>query len=170
MCNHLNLKLFPSMCYGDLKNDNCHYSSLCLADGVSNKKENHFWICFACFLVHEITMIVFVFSVGLLDSSVQFSSVQSLSPDGLCDPMDCSTPGLPVHHQLPRIYSNSCPLSRWCHPTTSSPVVPFSSCPQSFPASESFQMSQLFASVLAKVLELQLQYQCFQWIFRVDFL
>ena len=41
---------------------------------------------------------------------------------------------------------NSCPLSRWCHPTISSPVVHFSSCPQSFPTSGSFQMSQLFAS------------------------
>ena len=45
-----------------------------------------------------------------------------------------------------RVYSNSCPSSWWCHPTISFSVVPFSSCPQSFPASESFQMSQLFAS------------------------
>ena len=44
------------------------------------------------------------------------------------------------------VYANSCPLSQWCHPTISSSVVPFSSCPQSFPASGSFQMSQLFAS------------------------
>ena len=44
------------------------------------------------------------------------------------------------------VYSNSCPFSRWCHPTISSSVVPFSSCPQSFPASGSFQMSQLFTS------------------------
>ena len=44
------------------------------------------------------------------------------------------------------IYPNSCPLSQWCHPTISSSVVPFSSCPQSFPASGSFQMSQLFTS------------------------
>ena len=46
----------------------------------------------------------------------------------------------------PRNYPNSCLLSRWRHPTISSSVIPFSSCPQSFPASESFQMSQLFAS------------------------
>ena len=46
----------------------------------------------------------------------------------------------------PRAYSNSCPLSWWCHPTISSSVVPFSSCLQSFPASGSFQMSQFFAS------------------------
>ena len=44
------------------------------------------------------------------------------------------------------VYSNSCPLSRWCHPAISSSVVPFSSCPQSFPASGSFQMSQFFTS------------------------
>ena len=46
----------------------------------------------------------------------------------------------------PRVYSNSRPLSQWCHPTISSSVVPFSSCPQSFPASGSFQMSQLVLS------------------------
>ena len=45
----------------------------------------------------------------------------------------------------PGVHPNPCPLSRWCHPTISSSVVPFS-CPQSFPASGSFQMSQLFAS------------------------
>ena len=46
----------------------------------------------------------------------------------------------------PRVYSNSCPLSQWCHPTISSSVVPFSSCLQSFPASLSLQMSQFFTS------------------------
>ena len=46
----------------------------------------------------------------------------------------------------PRACWNSCPLSRWCHPTISSSVAPFSSCPQSFPASGSFSMSQLFTS------------------------
>ena len=45
----------------------------------------------------------------------------------------------------PKVYSNSCPLSQWCHPTISSSVIPFSSCPQSFPASGSFTMSQFFA-------------------------
>ena len=44
------------------------------------------------------------------------------------------------------VYPNSCPLSRWCHPIISSSVIPFSSCPQSFPVSGYFQMSQLFAS------------------------
>ena len=46
----------------------------------------------------------------------------------------------------PRVYSNSCPLSQWCHPAISSSVVPFSSWPQSFPASGSLQMSQFFPS------------------------
>ena len=52
----------------------------------------------------------------------------------------------PCHSATPGDYLNSCPLSRWCHQTISSSVGPFSSCPQSFPASGSFQMSQLFAS------------------------
>ena len=55
---------------------------------------------------------------------------------------------LPYHPSpTPRAYSNSCPLSRWCHPTMSSSVVPFSSCLQSFPASGSFHMSQFFNQV-----------------------
>ena len=53
---------------------------------------------------------------------------------------------LPCPSPTPRACSNPCPLSRWCHPTISSSVVPFSSCLQSFPAPGSFQMSQLFAS------------------------
>ena len=64
----------------------------------------------------------------------------------LCDSMDCSTPRPPSPSPTPGVYSDSCPLSRWCHPTISSSVVAFSSCPQSLPASGSFQMSQLFAS------------------------
>ena len=76
--------------------------------------------------------------------SVQFSSVTQLCLT-LCDPMDCSTPGLPVHHQLPETTQKSCPLSRRCCPTISFSVVPFSHL-QSFPASGFFQMSQFFAS------------------------
>ena len=52
----------------------------------------------------------------------------------------------PSPSPTPRVYPNSCPLSRWYHPTISSSVIPFSSCPQSFPASGSFQMSQFFTS------------------------
>ena len=75
---------------------------------------------------------------------VQFSLVAQ-SCLTLRDPMNCSTPGLPVHHQLQEFTPNSCASSQWCHPAISSSVVPFSSCPQSLPASESFPMSQLFA-------------------------
>ena len=70
---------------------------------------------------------------------------------------------LPCSSPSPRVCLNSCPLGQWCHPTISSSDDPFSSCHQSFPASGSFPMSQLFASG-DKVLELQ----SFQWIFRVD--
>ena len=64
----------------------------------------------------------------------------SLWPHGL----QCARP--PCPSPTPRAYSNSCSLSRWCHPTISSSVVPSSSCIQSFPESGSFQMSQLFIS------------------------
>ena len=83
--------------------------------------------------------------VEMLSYFLQFSSVTQSCPTH-CNPMDCSTPGLPVHHQLPEFTLNPCPSSRWCHPTISSSVIPFSSCPQSFPASRSLQMSQLFPS------------------------
>ena len=73
---------------------------------------------------------------------LQVSSVAQLCPT-LWDPMNHSTPGFPVQ-PTPGVYSNSCPLSWWCHPTISSSVVPFSSCPQSLPASWSFPLSQLF--------------------------
>ena len=75
--------------------------------------------------------------------SVQFScsvvsnSLQSHGPQHARPPWPSPTPG---------VYSDSCPLSQWCHPTISSSVVPFSSCPQSCPASGSFPVSQFFAS------------------------
>ena len=77
--------------------------------------------------------------------SVQFNSVAQSCPT-LCNPMNCSTQGLPVHHQLPEFTQTHVHrwwMDQWCHPTISSSVVPFSSCPQSLPASESFPMSQL---------------------------
>ena len=73
-------------------------------------------------------------------SSVQLLSRNCLQPHGL----QHSRP--PCPSPTPGVYSNSCPLSQWCHPTISSSVVPFSSCPQSLPASEYFPMSQLFTS------------------------
>ena len=57
----------------------------------------------------------------------------------------------PCPPPTPGVYSNSCPWSRWCHPTISSSVIPFSSYPQSFPASGSFQMSQFFASCSQRI-------------------
>ena len=97
-----------------------------------------------------------------LPSSVQFScSVMSewLRPHGL----QHTEP--PCPSTTPRVYSNSCPLRQWCHPTILSSVIPFSSCLQSFPASGSFQMSQFFASggqsigvsALASVLPMNIQ-------------
>ena len=76
-------------------------------------------------------------------SSVQFRSVAQLCLT-LCDPMNCNTPGLPVHHQLWDFIQTHSPSNQWCHPAISSSVVPSSSCPQSIPASESFLISQLF--------------------------
>ena len=75
-------------------------------------------------------------------SSVQFS--HSVMSDSLW-PHGLQHARLPYPSPTPRVYSNSCPSSGWCSPTISSSVVPFSSCPQSFPASESFPMNQLFA-------------------------
>ena len=75
-------------------------------------------------------------------SSVQFS--RSVVSDFL-GPHESQHARPPCPSPTPRVHSNSCPSSRWCHPAISSSVIPFSSCPQSFPASESFPMSQLFA-------------------------
>ena len=76
-------------------------------------------------------------------SSVQFS--RSVMSDSL-QPHELQHARPPCPSPTPGAHPNPCPLRRWCHPTISSSVVPFSSCPQSFPASGSFQMSQLFAS------------------------
>ena len=99
-------------------------------------------------------------------SSVQFScsvmsdSLRHHGPQHARPP--CPSPA-------PRVHPNSCPLSWWCHPTISSSVVLFSSCPQSFPASGSFKWIRSSHQV-ARVLEFQLQHQSFQWIFRTDLL
>ena len=82
-------------------------------------------------------------------SSVQFSSVQFSSVSVVSDSLRSHGPQHarpPCPSPTPRACSNPCPLSWWCHPTISSSVVPFSSCLQSFPASESFPMSHFFAS------------------------
>ena len=95
------------------------------------------------------------FSRSVMSNSLQSHGLQYTRPP-------CPSP-------TPRVYPNSCPLSRWCHPTISSSVIPFFSRLQSFPESGSFQMSQLCTSG-ANVLEFQLQHQSFQWTLRTDLL
>ena len=101
----------------------------------------------------------------IIDS--QFSSVAQSCPT-LCDPMDCSTPGFPVHHQLPELAQTNV---HWVGDAIQL------SHPLSSPSLPAFYLSQhqgLFRWVssnqVAKVLEFQLQHQSFQWIFRTDFL
>ena len=72
----------------------------------------------------------------------QFRSVQSLSPVWLCDPMNCSTPGLPVHYHLPEFKLTS--IESVMPSSHRILCRPLNSCPQSLPAPESFPMSQLF--------------------------
>ena len=98
-------------------------------------------------------------------NEVQFSSI-SQSCLTHCDPMNRSTPGLPVHHQLPESTQTHV---HWVSDViqTSHPLS-FSSCPQSFPASGSFLCSS--SHLVAKVLEFQLQHQSFQWTSRTDLL
>ena len=82
----------------------------------------------------------------LYTRSLHNSSVSRIvvSESLLCHESQQSRP--PCPSPTPIVYPNSYPLSRWCHPTISSSVIPFSSCLQSFPTSGSFQMSQLFSS------------------------
>ena len=80
---------------------------------------------------------------AVIQSVSQFSC--SVASDSL-QPCRLQHARPPCPSPAPGVYSNSCPLSQWCHPTIPSSVVPFSSCSQSFPASGSFQMSQFFAS------------------------
>ena len=88
---------------------------------------------------HSLLTLYFVLKYRLSVQSSPSVTSNSLQPHGLQHARPpCLSP-------TPRVYSNSCPLSRWCHPTISSSVGPFSSCLQSFPASESFQISQFFA-------------------------
>ena len=80
---------------------------------------------------------MYIQSVSQFSHSVMLDSLRPHAPQDTRPPHPSPTPG---------VYSNSCPLSRWCHPTISSSVIPFSSDLQSFPASGSFPMIQFFAS------------------------
>ena len=91
-----------------------------------------------------LSLLLFVFQPGVIYfSSVQFSSVQfsrSVMSDSL-RPLESQHARSPCPLPSPGVHSDLCPSSQWCHPAISSSVVPFSSCPQSLPASESFPMS-----------------------------
>ena len=120
----------------------------------------HFFI--TCMDLRALCYVKLVRQRKILFYSVQFShSVisDSLRPHGL------QHTRLPCPALTPRVCSNSCPLSWWCHPTISSSIIPFSSCLQSFPVSGSFPMSQFFTSdgqiigvsALASVLPMNIQ-------------
>ena len=87
--------------------------------------------------IHLLPVFLNLYSSIQFNCSVMSDSLQPHEPQHSRPPCPSLTPG---------VYPNSCPLSRWCHPTISSSVVPVSFCLQSFPASGSFQMSQLFTS------------------------
>ena len=91
--------------------------------------------CFYCEIRRRV-------GIGKSFSSVQFS--RSVVSDSL-RPHESQHTRTPCPSPTPRVYSNLCPSSRWCHPAISSSVVPFSSCPQSLQASGSFPTIQLFA-------------------------
>ena len=99
-------------------------------------------------------------------SSVQFS--HSVVPESL-QPHGLQHTRFPCPLPTPGAYTNSHPLSQWCHPTISSSLVPFSFHFQSFLASGSFSMNQFFTSG-GQSIGAQLQHQSFQWISRTDFL
>ena len=89
--------------------------------------------------VDHTTLDPFLLKPAFVLCFLQFCSVQSLSHESQHTRPPCPSP-------TPRVHPNSCALSQWCHPAISSSVIPFSSCPKSLPASESFPMSQLFTS------------------------
>ena len=98
-------------------------------------------------VLHFIFLCVTHFELSLyLDSLLGISSIQSLSHVQLFVTPWTEAIGLPCPSPTPRVCSNSCPSSQWCHPTISSSVIPFSFWLQTFPAWESFPINQFFAS------------------------
>ena len=95
--------------------------------GKGNNKDNILLKCKYMYLSQSVSQ----FSHSVVSDSLRPHELQHARPP-------CPSP-------TPRIHPNPCPLSQWCHPAISSSVVPFSSCPQSLPVSESFPMSQHFA-------------------------
>ena len=140
-----------------------------LSDSSSQAKKLH-WIKNCCCWSLSFLLYIFHFcfkGMGKIIENLFLSSCCSVTKLGpaLCDPMTGSMPGFPVLHHLP-VCSNSCTLS---HPTISSSITPFSSCPQSSPASGSFLMSQLFTSG-GQSIGASASPSSSPWIFRVDFL
>ena len=89
--------------------------------------------------------IIFKANLRMWTTCIQIRSDQSLSHVRLFETPWIAARQASLSITNPRVHSDSSPWSQWCHPAISSSVVPFSSCPQSLPASESFPMSQLFA-------------------------
>ena len=87
-----------------------------------------------------------LYSLSPMGSPIYIISSVAQSCPTLCYPIDYGTPGLPCPSTTVKTYSDSCPYSWWCYPTIPFSVISFSSCLQSFPASETFPMSQFFAS------------------------
>ena len=120
---------------------NCHISQTVTCK-QSNLKEK--WEFHTRSPGQSAITILFLFKMLYIRSD-QIRSVAQSCPT-LCNPTNRSTPGLPVcPSPTPGVHWDSRPWSQWCHPAISRSVFPFSSCPQSLPASESFPMSQLFA-------------------------
>ena len=150
------------------------WSELAAAAATLNKEQNQISnpgslppesIFFFFFFSLKATILLTVYKLKHINSvqfscSVVFDSLWPDEPQHTRPPCPSPTPG---------VHPNPCPMRRWCHPTISSSVVPFFSCRQSFPASGSFPVSQLFASK-GKLLEFQLQHQSFQWTPRTDLL
>ena len=120
---------------------------------------NHKLLLFCCCCLHS--------HVFHCERSAQFGS--SVMSDILWPPHGLQHGRFPCTSPTPRVCSNLCPSNQWCHPATSSSVMPFSSCLQSFTTSGSFPWVSSSHQV-AKVLKLQVQHRSFKWIFRTDFL
>ena len=106
------------------------------------------WFSYTCFFCIFFFILDYYKILHIVPCAIQLFLVQfshSVMSNSLW-PHESQHARPPCPSTTPRVYPNSCPLSQWCHPTMLSSVIPFSSCPQSFPASGSFQMSQLFAS------------------------
>ena len=102
------------------------------------------WNACICWFMHSFICMFLSFSQYLLNGN--YVVVESFSPVDFLWPHGLQHIRLPCPPLLPRVCSNSCPLSQWCHPTISSSVALFSSCPQSFPASGAFPTTGLFTS------------------------